>query len=77
MPLVPDVSALLGLVLEENEARFGEAVISEIVDEGAVIPSIFWYEVRNALIVNERRGRILPEHSAIFLSCIGRHGDGD
>ncbi len=49
MPLVTDVSALLGLVLDGDEARLGEAVISEIVDEGAVVPSIFWYEVRNAV----------------------------
>ncbi len=41
MPLVTDVSALLGLVLDDDEARLAEAVISEIADDGAVVPSLF------------------------------------
>lgn len=28
---------------------------------GAVVPGIWWYELRNALVVNERRGRIGAE----------------
>ena len=28
------------------------------IDGGAVVPGIWWYELRNALIVNERRGRL-------------------
>ncbi len=70
MPLVTDVSAILGLVLDDDEARLAEAVISETADDGAVVPSIFWYEIRNALIVNERRGRIRPERSAFFLAAL-------
>ena len=29
-----------------------------MIDHGAVVPGIWWYELRNALVVNERRGRI-------------------
>ena len=70
MPLVTDVSALIGQVLDEKEAALAEAVISEIAEDGAVVPSLFWYEIRNALIVNERRGRIRPEKSAFFLAAL-------
>lgn len=31
------------------------------IDDGAVVPSIFRYELLNALIVNERRGRLTEE----------------
>ncbi len=33
----------------------------------AVVPAIWWYEVRNILLVNERRGRIDPADVARFL----------
>jgi predicted nucleic acid-binding protein len=33
----------------------------------AVVPSLWWFEVRNILVVNERRGRITPERTALFL----------
>src|SRR5262249_29224566 len=33
----------------------------------AVAPSLFFFEVRNALAVGERRGRVTPQGSADFL----------
>ena len=29
-----------------------------LVQEGGIAPGIWWYEMRNALLMNERRGRI-------------------
>jgi predicted nucleic acid-binding protein len=37
----------------------------------AVVPSIWWFEVRNILVVNERRSRITPEGTAQFLRQLG------
>ena len=34
---------------------------------GGVVPGLFWYEVRNVLVVNEWRARIEPADSARFL----------
>ena len=34
----------------------------------AVVPSLWWYEVRNVLIVGERRGRITADGTAFFLT---------
>lgn len=69
-PLVPDISVLLGQVLEEDDARLSESVFIAIAERGAVVPSLFWYEIRNALLVNERRGRIRTEHTALFLAAL-------
>ena len=33
----------------------------------AIVPALWWYEVRNILIVSERRGRITSELTADFL----------
>jgi len=36
----------------------------------AIVPDLWWYEIRNTLIVGERRSRITPERTAIFLRHI-------
>ncbi len=38
--------------------------------EEAVVPSLWWFEVRNILIVNERRGRIAEPDTAKFLAAL-------
>lgn len=36
----------------------------------ALVPALWWYEVRNILLVNEKRRRITPAGTAIFLNEI-------
>ncbi len=38
------------------------------LENGAVVPGIWWYEVRNALSTNERRGRIDAKHTRARLT---------
>ena len=38
------------------------------VDRGAVVPQLWWYEVRNALAVNERRGRLTAQDTRATLT---------
>ena len=35
-----------------------------------LVPTIFWYEIRNVLLVNERRQRISQEHGVLALQKI-------
>jgi predicted nucleic acid-binding protein len=35
---------------------------------GAVVPALWWFEVRNILLINERRGRVNPADTAEFLT---------
>lgn len=46
--------------------------IDELAVSEALAPSLFFFEVRNALVVNERRGRVTPEGSADFLRRLAR-----
>ena len=40
--------------------------------EAAVVPCLWWFEVRNILVVNERRGRISESDTAAFLLNLSR-----
>ena len=68
--LVVDPSAILGLVMEDEVADYAEAVLSEIEKSGGLAPSIFWYELRNVLVVNERSGRITVGKTNTFLALL-------
>ena len=70
MSFVVDPSAILGTAMEDEKADFTESVLDEIQKNGASAPSIFWYELRNVLVVNERRGRIAKETTTAFLATV-------
>ena len=40
--------------------------------EEAVVPCLWWFEVRNILVVNERRRRIAEPDTAVFLLNLSR-----
>lgn len=51
-----------------NALRAEQLLETEAAD--AVVPALWWYEIRNVLLVGERRGRITPARTAIFLRQI-------
>jgi predicted nucleic acid-binding protein len=42
--------------------------------EEALAPALWWFELRNGLVVNERRGRITEQKSAEFLADLSGLG---
>ncbi len=68
MAVVPDVSAILALALDEKDATFADAVIEAIARDEAIVPTLFWYEIRNVLVMAERRKRIAAARTTAFLS---------
>ena len=63
MPIVVDASALVAAVFEEP----GGVELTVLAKTGWVVPALWWFEVRNAFIVNERRGRSSERLTAGFL----------
>ena len=57
-PIVIDASVFLAWCLGDEEESAAEGAMRRVADQGGVVPRIWWYEVRNALVMNERRGRI-------------------
>lgn len=67
MSLVIDASIAASWMFEdEGDPRAG-LVLARLRTEEAVVPSLFWFEIRNILIVSERRKRIGEADTAGFL----------
>ena len=68
MALIADVSAILSQAFDDEDAAYAEGVIEAIASDEALVPTLFWFEIRNALLMGERRGRITAERTGQFLS---------
>jgi predicted nucleic acid-binding protein len=69
MPFVLDASVTISWAFPDEQhpvAARAEALL-QTAGELALVPSLWWYEVRNALLVSERRGRTTPDRTAVFL----------
>jgi predicted nucleic acid-binding protein len=67
MPYVLDASvAAAWFFPDEEDATAGDAAALLVADV-ALVPALFWFEIRNLLVVGERRGRVTPADSALFL----------
>jgi predicted nucleic acid-binding protein len=74
MPFVLDASVTASWAfpdeLHPSAIRAGELLESS--SENALVPSLWWYEVRHILLVNERRGRTTVARSTAFLEQISQ-----
>ena len=67
MAIVIDASVAAAWCFPDEQADTAERVLEHLLRTDGVVPSIFRRELRNVLIVNERRGRIDQTDSARFL----------
>lgn len=56
------------VAFKDEHSTLAAAVLDAIQDEGAIVPAQFWFEVRNVLVMSERRGRITPIQTHTFLA---------
>jgi len=68
MSFVLDASVTVVWAMPDETDPAAEYALDVTTRHGAYVPSIWWYEIRNILIVNERRGRITPAKTARFMS---------
>ena len=71
MGFVLDASTAVAWALDEPNRLAGQAW-ARIKADRAVVPMLWWFELRNALVVNERRGRITERQTARFLLAVAR-----
>ncbi len=67
MPFVLDASTTLAWVFYDEDQHSAVLALERIRTDKAHVPSLWWYEVRNALVVNERRHRLTEADTASFL----------
>lgn len=71
MAIVIDASVMLSRPLGELNPT-AELVLTMLEQEEARAPALWWFEIRNVLVVNERRGRITAAATAAFLNDVSR-----
>jgi predicted nucleic acid-binding protein len=74
MPFVLDASIAACWAFEDENHPAAALALERIRADEALVPGIWWFEVRNTLIVNERRGRLSEADTAIFLRGLSRLG---
>jgi predicted nucleic acid-binding protein len=68
---VLDASTTVAWALNESDECAAQ-VRARMKGDYALVPTLWWFELRNALVVNERRGRITERQTARFLSDVER-----
>ena len=66
--IVIDASAAVTWVYDDESDARAESALDEVINNGGLVPQHWHLEVRNALLVGERRGRITPEEVGERLS---------
>ncbi|MFF0948910.1 type II toxin-antitoxin system VapC family toxin [Rhizobium leguminosarum] len=69
MPFVVDASVAAAWLLADEESRTAEEALSFLETDDALVPDLFWHEMRNILLTAERRKRISNED---VLACLMR-----
>jgi predicted nucleic acid-binding protein len=58
MPFVIDASVAACWLMPDERHPVAEAAFNRIAQDQAIAPGLWWFELRNVLLVNERRGRL-------------------
>ncbi len=76
MPFVLDasVAACWAFEDEDEDDPTADLALERIRTDEALVPGLWWFEVRNILIVSERRGRLAEADTAAFLRGLSRLG---
>ncbi len=61
MSIVVDPSFAASWFLPDEGNAAGEAVLDHVAHASGRVPALFWHELRNLLLMAERRGRIPPQ----------------
>lgn len=69
---VLDASIAITWAIRDEAHPAADLAFSALRAGSAIVPILWWYEIRNVLVKCERRGRILPEDSDEFLLNLER-----
>ena len=72
MRLVADASIAAAWVLPDEDTALADLAFDRLGEDTAVVPNLFWHELRNVLLKAERRGRISKEHANASMARVRR-----
>ena len=67
MRFVLDVSITASWAFSDEANPHAFAILNRLDQDTALVPALWWFEIRNVLLVNERRKRIAESTTAEFL----------
>lgn len=67
---VVDCSTTAAWVLADEESKSADLALDVVVREGALVPALWWVEIRNVLLRAERVGRVAAEDTESALSLL-------
>jgi predicted nucleic acid-binding protein len=67
MRFVLDASIAITWAMRDEDRPLADLALVELRSGSAIVPGIWWYEIRNILVLNERRNRISQGDSEQFL----------
>jgi predicted nucleic acid-binding protein len=70
MPLVIDASIVAAWHFPDERSAQGDSIMARLESDSARMPALWWFEVRNVLLIGERRGRTTREYSRRFLDFL-------
>jgi predicted nucleic acid-binding protein len=74
MPFVLDASITACWAFDDEDHPVAATALERIRGDDAHVPAVWWFEIRNTLVVNERRGRLTAVDTAMFLRGLARLG---
>jgi len=72
MPFVMDVSVTATWIFPDENHPYATAAFARLSNDSGLVPCLWWFELRNVLVVNERRRRLTEVDTASFLRDIER-----
>lgn len=66
MAFVLDASITPCWAFADEDHPIAAAALNRLETNQALVPAVWWFEIRNALVVNERRGRLHQADTARF-----------
>ena len=70
MRFVLDASVTIVWAMRDEAHILADCAFLELKSGSAIVPAIWWYEIRNILVLNERRGRITQDDCTQFIHAL-------
>ena len=67
---VLDSSVTMAWVLRDEQSAQADAALEQVAEIGGIAPALWWVEVRNVLVIAERRERLTQEDTAAAVQAI-------
>jgi predicted nucleic acid-binding protein len=68
LSFVVDASIALSWYLPGDTSATSEAAFARLRNTDAIAPILWWYEIRNVLMISERRKRVTPAQTIQILT---------